>query len=85
MVLPPTEGRQAFRKVRDRASYAGALVSVAIARDRIALGAVALKPWRATNAEAALAGGASAAVDPASDRPVVAWLGAGGRPHEPPP
>jgi xanthine dehydrogenase YagS FAD-binding subunit len=55
-----------YRKVRDRASYAFALVSVAAAlhigdggavRDvRLALGGVAHKPWRARKAEAALRG-----------------------------
>jgi len=54
-----------YRKVRDRASYAFALVSVAAAlnvtdgsvRDvRIALGGVAHRPWRATTAEIALRG-----------------------------
>jgi xanthine dehydrogenase YagS FAD-binding subunit len=58
--------RSTYRKVRDRASYAFALVSVAaalrvedgkIAEVRLALGGVAHKPWRATKAEAALAGG----------------------------
>jgi xanthine dehydrogenase YagS FAD-binding subunit len=52
-------------KVRDRASYAFALVSVAAALElengmiksaRLALGGVAHKPWRATKAEQALAG-----------------------------
>ncbi|KHL26568.1 molybdopterin dehydrogenase [Croceibacterium mercuriale] len=56
----------AYRKVRDRASYAFALVSVAAAlevsdgrvRDvRLALGGVAHKPWRATQAEGLLRGG----------------------------
>jgi xanthine dehydrogenase YagS FAD-binding subunit len=55
-----------YRKVRDRASYAFALVSVAaalrLAGDRIedvriALGGVAHKPWRASKAEAALRNG----------------------------
>ncbi len=55
-----------YRKVRDRASYAFALISVAAALDvvdgqvrdvRIALGGVAHKPWRATKAEALLRGG----------------------------
>jgi xanthine dehydrogenase YagS FAD-binding subunit len=59
-------GRSAYRKVRDRASYAFALVSVAAALDledgvvrdvRIALGGVAHKPWRATRAEESLRGG----------------------------
>lgn len=58
---PPPKGRQAYRKVRDRASYAGGLFSLAVAGDRLALGAVALKPWRARKAEAALAAGASPA------------------------
>lgn len=66
--LPPSPfGRaSAYRKVRDRASYAFALVSVAAGltmRDgmidevRIAFGGVAPKPWRALRAEAALRGG----------------------------
>jgi len=58
---PPPEGRQEYRKVRDRASYAGGLFSLALAGERMALGAVALKPWRATKAEAARAAGASPA------------------------
>ncbi len=54
-----------YLKVRDRASYAFALVSVAAAFDirnglineaRVALGGVAHKPWRAAKAEAALKG-----------------------------
>ena len=57
-----------YRKVRDRASYAFALVSVAAALEvehgtiknvRLALGGVAHKPWRATLAEAALVGQAA--------------------------
>jgi xanthine dehydrogenase YagS FAD-binding subunit len=61
----PIAARSRYRKVRDRASYAFALVSVAAAIDvrdgvvrdvRIALGGVAHKPWRATRAEAALRG-----------------------------
>jgi xanthine dehydrogenase YagS FAD-binding subunit len=68
--LPPLAfgARSKYRKVRDRASYAFALVSVAAALDvdagrvrdvRIALGGVAHKPWRATRAEAALRGAAA--------------------------
>lgn len=62
----PAARRSTYRKVRDRASYAFALVSVAAAlevedgavRDvRIALGGVAHKPWRACAAEDALRGG----------------------------
>lgn len=61
----PLAGRSTYRKVRDRASYAFALVSVAaalevdrgIVRDvRLALGGVATKPWRAWRAEEALRG-----------------------------
>lgn len=64
---PPPAGAVAdYRKVRDRASYAFALVSVAaelaftdnhqIGSARIALGGVAHKPWRARRAESALIG-----------------------------
>ena len=56
---PPPEGGQVYRKVRDRASYAAGLASVAVAGGQIALGAVAHKPWRAEKAEAALALGSS--------------------------
>jgi xanthine dehydrogenase YagS FAD-binding subunit len=61
----PFAVRSTYRKVRDRASYAFALVSVAaavqidggIVKDiRLALGGVAHKPWRALTAEAALNG-----------------------------
>ena len=55
---PPPPGRQLYRKVRDRASYAFGLVTVAVAGRQAALGAVAHKPWRASAAEAALADGA---------------------------
>jgi xanthine dehydrogenase YagS FAD-binding subunit len=57
----PAGARSAYRKVRDRASYAFALVSVAaVVADgevRLALGGVAHKPWRATRAEEVLRGG----------------------------
>jgi xanthine dehydrogenase YagS FAD-binding subunit len=66
VVLPaPPPGRQVYRKVRDRASYEFALVSVAaivaakggtITVARVAFGGVAHKPWRSTEAEAALVG-----------------------------
>jgi xanthine dehydrogenase YagS FAD-binding subunit len=61
---PPVGGRQIYRKVRDRASYAFALVSVAavIRKDgtgRVALGGVAHKPWRIEAAEADLPNGAA--------------------------
>jgi xanthine dehydrogenase YagS FAD-binding subunit len=62
---PPPPGGQSYRKVRDRASYAFALVSVAVAGDHVALGGVAAKPWRASTLEAELQSGAppSAAVE----------------------
>ena len=61
----PVAARSRYRKVRDRASYAFALVSVAVAariergsvRDvRIAFGGLAAKPWRARAAEQVLRG-----------------------------
>lgn len=58
---PPPAGPQGYRKVRDRASYAFAVVSVARAGTAVALGGVAHKPWRATKLEAARAAGASPA------------------------
>ena len=66
VTLPPLGFPSAYRKVRDRASYAFAVASVAGAIDvaggtvrdvRIAWGAVAHKPWRAYAAEEALRGG----------------------------
>ena len=66
VTLPrPVGGTQIYRKVRDRASYAFALVSVAaiVQRDgtgRVALGGVAHKPWRIEAAEAAMPQGARA-------------------------
>jgi xanthine dehydrogenase YagS FAD-binding subunit len=61
---PPPAGVQVYRKVRDRASYAFALVSVAAIVDstrgrirsgRLAFGGLAHKPWRVTPAEQGLA------------------------------
>jgi xanthine dehydrogenase YagS FAD-binding subunit len=69
VTLPrPLGGRQIYRKVRDRASYAFALVSVAavIQRDgtgRLALGGVAHKPWRVEAAEADLPRGPRAVTE----------------------
>ena len=66
VTLPrPVGGTHIYRKVRDRASYAFALVSVAaiVQRDgtgRVALGGVAHKPWRVEAAEAELPRGAKA-------------------------
>jgi xanthine dehydrogenase YagS FAD-binding subunit len=60
VTLPPAPaGGQAYRKVRDRASYAFALISVAVADGQVALGGVAHKPWRASRLEAALKNGAT--------------------------
>jgi xanthine dehydrogenase YagS FAD-binding subunit len=63
---PPIAGsKQVYLKLRDRASYEFALASAAvvltianakITRARIALGGVGTKPWRSSEAEAALAG-----------------------------
>jgi xanthine dehydrogenase YagS FAD-binding subunit len=64
VILPrPLGGVQVYRKVRDRASYAFALVSVAAvlrpdSGSRVALGGVAHKPWRVEAADAQLAKGA---------------------------
>ncbi|WP_440580275.1 FAD binding domain-containing protein [Streptomyces sp. PT19] len=68
VVLPPAPvaARSRYRKVRERASYAFAIGSVAAALDvedgvvrdaRLALGAVASRPWRARAAERVLVGG----------------------------
>lgn len=60
---PPVKGEHIYRKVRDRASYAFALVSVAaiversggqIHSARLAFGGLAHKPWRVNAAEQAL-------------------------------
>jgi xanthine dehydrogenase YagS FAD-binding subunit len=66
VTLPPAPpGVQIYRKVRDRASYAFALVSVAAVVDavggrirsaRLAFGGLAHKPWRVSGAEQKLAG-----------------------------
>ena len=62
---PPPPGVQVYRKVRDRASYAFALVSVAAIVDsaqgkirsaRLAFGGLAQKPWRVPQAEQKMAG-----------------------------
>ncbi|MEP9401286.1 xanthine dehydrogenase family protein subunit M [Sphingomonas sp. VNH70] len=66
VTLPrPIGGRHFYEKVRDRASYAYALVSVAavIQRDgtgRVAFGGVAPRPWRVEEADALLPQGAAA-------------------------
>lgn len=58
---PPPPGGQIYRKARERASYAFAIGSVAVAGGRVALGAAAHKPWRAEAAEQALEEGAAPA------------------------
>ena len=64
----PVGGTQVYYKVRDRASYAFALISVAaiVQRDgtgRVALGGVAHRPWRIEAAEARMPSGAKAVAD----------------------
>ncbi|MDC6378885.1 xanthine dehydrogenase family protein subunit M [Pseudomonas graminis] len=69
VTLPkPLGGSHVYQKVRDRASYAFALVSVAavIQKDgsgRVALGGVAHKPWRVESADSLMAKGASAVTE----------------------
>lgn len=65
---PPAGGTHIYRKVRDRASYAFALVSVAAivhpdGSGRVAIGGVAHKPWRLAEADAALPQGAQVVYD----------------------
>ncbi|CAO3428971.1 FAD binding domain-containing protein [Azospirillum doebereinerae] len=66
VTLPrPTGGVHLYHKVRDRASYAFALVSVGVivqpdGSGRVALGGVAHKPWRVEAAEAEMPRGAKA-------------------------
>jgi len=80
VTLPkPLGGKQVYRKVRDRASYAFALISVGAViqpdgTGRVALGGVAHKPWRVEAAEQHLPRGAA---------PVAEQLLAGAKPtHE---
>jgi xanthine dehydrogenase YagS FAD-binding subunit len=73
---PPLGGTHLYHKVRDRSSYAFALVSVAAViqpdgSGRVAIGGIAPKPWRVEAADAAMAQGAKA---------VAARLLAGARP-----
>ena len=61
----PLGGKHFYQKVRDRASYAFALVSVAAViqpdgSGRVAVGGVAHKPWRVESAEAFMPQGAKA-------------------------
>jgi xanthine dehydrogenase YagS FAD-binding subunit len=77
--------RSHYLKVRDRASFEFAVVSVAAAlrmdgtrirEARIALGGVGTKPWRVPQVEAALAG---ASLDPAALRPAAAKAAQGAK------
>jgi xanthine dehydrogenase YagS FAD-binding subunit len=69
VTLPrPIGGTQVYHKVRDRASYAFALVSVALVLQndgtgRVALGGVAPKAWRDERADAELRNGSAAVAD----------------------
>jgi xanthine dehydrogenase YagS FAD-binding subunit len=69
VTLPkPVGGTHVYRKVRDRASYAFALVSVGaiVYRDgtgRVAVGGIAHKPWRVEAAETEMPRGAKAVTD----------------------
>jgi xanthine dehydrogenase YagS FAD-binding subunit len=66
VTLPaPVGGTHIYRKIRDRTSYAFALVSIAavIHHDgtgRVAVGGIAPKPWRVDEADAEIQGGAAA-------------------------
>ena len=68
VTLPPAPaGKHFYRKVRDRRSYAFALVSVAAIVDsdgtgRVAFGGVAPRPWRSESGDAQLPNGAAAVV-----------------------
>ncbi|MDP3824794.1 MAG: xanthine dehydrogenase family protein subunit M [Burkholderiales bacterium] len=84
----PLPGRHVYRKVRDRASYAFALVSVAAILDesngrirsaRLAFGGLAHKPWRVPGAEEVLAGASmnAAATSAAADAVLAGARGFG--------
>lgn len=67
---PPLGGTHVYRKVRDRTSYAFALVSVAAlfegeGKARFAFGGIAPKPWRVETADAAAGKGAAAVAEAA--------------------
>jgi xanthine dehydrogenase YagS FAD-binding subunit len=81
--------RSVYRKIRDRSSYAFALVSVAavleksdgvVTTARLALGGVAHKPWRAARAERALLG-APATTETFTQAADAELAGAVGRKH----
>lgn len=85
---PPLPGRHVYRKVRDRASYAFALISVAAIIDgsggrirsaKFAFGGLAHKPWRVEAAETSLADAAAtdASANAAADRVLAGARGYG--------
>ncbi|MEA1830859.1 xanthine dehydrogenase family protein subunit M [Methylobacterium durans] len=86
VTLPkPVKGVHLYRKVRDRASYAFAVVSVAaiidrqgdrVGQARLAFGGLAHKPWRVEAAETALT--ASGRSDDAADAALQGARGQGG-------
>lgn len=69
VILPkPVGGTQIYHKVRDRASYAFALVSIGLilqrqGQGRVAVGGIAHKPWRVEPAEAEMRKGAKAVAE----------------------
>jgi xanthine dehydrogenase YagS FAD-binding subunit len=84
----PFARRSLYLKVRDRASYAFALASAAVALDvqggtirnaRVALGGIATKPWRSHEAERTLTG---KPVNDATFRAAANAALAGARPHK---
>ncbi len=85
---PPVAGQHIYRKVRDRASYAFAMVSIAAIVDKsggnirsakLAFGGLAHKPWRIAEAETGLAGAAvnDATANSAADRVLAGARGFG--------
>ncbi|MGZ3340401.1 MAG: FAD binding domain-containing protein [Reyranella sp.] len=86
---PPPPGRQIYRKVRDRASFAFALVSLAaileigggkVKNARLAMGGVAHRPWTPKDAERELVG-AAAQADSFERAGQAAVKDATGQPH----
>nr|WP_321983709.1 xanthine dehydrogenase family protein subunit M [uncultured Lichenicoccus sp.] len=90
---PPLAGRHLYRKVRDRASYAFAAVSVAavvemrhgrIGQARLAFGGLAHKPWRDHEAERLLVDEAPsrALFERAADQVLTGAVGQGGNDYK---
>ena len=76
LLPPPVGGKQIYQKIRDRASYAFATISVGAiinpdGSGKLAVGGVAAKPWRIEQAEALL---------PKGSKQVTEHLLAGARP-----